>query len=189
MSSNITVQRICIQCNQEFIAKTTVTKFCSMICGSRFNKQKIKNSKIELSNKETQIIKNNSLDNLKEREFLTVTQASKVIGCSRQNIYKMINSNKLFATNILEKKTIIKRSEIDKLFEKEQTSPPDTLPNPPEAKEYKIENCYTITEVQAKFNISPSGLYLLIQKNNIPKIQKWRYVYVPKELIDNLFKL
>lgn len=189
MSSNITIQRICIQCNQEFTAKTTVTKYCSLKCASRFNKQKVKNAKIEVSNKETQSIKNYSLDNLKEREFLTVTQASKIIGCSRQNIYKMINSNKLFATNILEKKTIIKRTEIDKLFERIQNPPTEEPPTPPKLKEYEIEDCYTITEVQTKYNISQSGLYLLMMKNNIPKIKKWRYVYVPKELIDNLFKL
>lgn len=189
MSSNITIQRICIQCNQEFTAKTTVTKYCSLKCASKFNKQKVKNAKIEVSNKETQGIKNYSAENLKEREFLTVTQASKVIGCSRRNIYKMIKANKLFATNILEKKTIIKRTEIDKLFERIQNPPTEVPPTPIKAKEYEIEDCYTITEVQTKYNISQSGLYLLMMKNNIPKIKKWRYVYVPKELIDNLFKL
>lgn len=189
MSSNITIQRICIQCNQEFTAKTTVTKYCSLKCASKFNKQKVKNAKIEVSNKETQAIKNYAAENLKDREFLTVTQAAKVIGCSRRNIYKMIKANKLFATNILEKKTIIKRTEIDKLFErmpKDSSKEPPTLP---EAKEYDISECYTITEVQTKYNISPAGLYVLMQKHNIPKIKKWRYVYVPKELIDNLFKL
>jgi excisionase family DNA binding protein len=188
MSSNITIQRICIQCNQEFTAKTTVTKYCSIKCASKYNKQKIKNAKIKVSNKETQSVKSYSLDKLKDREFLTVTQASKIIGCSRQNIYKMIKSNKLFATNILEKKTIIKRTEIDKLFERIQHTHIDTTQSPPKLKEYDVSECYTITEVQTKYNISQSGLYLLLMKNNIPKIKKWRYVYVPKELIDNLFK-
>lgn len=188
MSSNITIQRICQQCGNDFTARTTVTKYCSPKCGKVFNKQKVRNLKIETSNKETMIVKNYSIENLKNREFLTVTQASKVIGCSRRNIYKMIKSNKLFATNILEKKTIIKRSEIDKLFDKPQLPSSTNNIASIEPKEYEIEDCYTITEAQIKYNISQSGLYLLTQKHNIPKIKKWRYVYVPKELIDNLFK-
>jgi len=60
--------------------------------------------KIEQSNKETQRIKNQPIEELKALEFLTVTQVSKLIGCSRQAVYNLINTGKLKATNILLKK-------------------------------------------------------------------------------------
>jgi excisionase family DNA binding protein len=183
MSSNITVQRICIQCNIEFTAKTTVTKYCSLKCASRFNKQKVKNAKIELSNNETQSIKNQSIENLKIKEFLKVKEVATLLNCSVRSVYYYIDNGTIHAVNLGERITRIKRIEIDKIFERLQKAPP----TPPEVKEYEIEECYTITEVQVKYNISQTGLYLLLQKHSIPRIKKWRYVYVPKELIDNLF--
>ncbi len=116
MSSNIQVQRICQHCGKEFTARTTVTKFCGDDCAKRAYKEKVKNAKIEGSNNETQRIKNKPIEEIKAKEFLTVRQVSKLIGCSRQNVYKLINTGKLKATNILQKKTLVKRSEIDKLF-------------------------------------------------------------------------
>ncbi|HEY6142524.1 MAG TPA: helix-turn-helix domain-containing protein [Flavobacterium sp.] len=181
MSSNIQVQRICEYCNNEFTAKTTVTRFCSMKCTKASSKQKIRNNKIEVSNQETQKIKNVPIDCLKIKEFLSVTEVSKLIGCSRQNVYKLINSGKLDATNILEKKTIVKRLDLDKLFEK-----PQQIAAEEEPIEYDISECYNITEIIIKYGISESGIYNLIKRHNIPKIKDWRYVYVPKKLIDDL---
>lgn len=117
MSSNIQVQRICQHCGKEFTARTTVTRYCGDTCAKRAYKARLKAGKVEQSNKETQRIKNQPIEELKAREFLTVTQVSKLIGCSRQNIYNLINTGKLKATNILLKKTIVKRSDLDKLFE------------------------------------------------------------------------
>jgi len=116
MSSNIQVKRICQHCNNEFTARTTVTKYCGDTCAKRAYKARLKVSKIETSNEQTQRIKNQPIEDLKAKEFLTVTQVSKLIGCSRQNVYKLINTGKLRATNILLKKTIVKRSDLDKLF-------------------------------------------------------------------------
>ena len=116
MSSNIQVIRICQYCGREFTARTTVTKFCGDDCAKRAYKAKQKTAKIEASNIETERIRIRPIEEIKAREFLTVTQVSRLIGCSRQNVYKLINMGKLRATNILKKKTIVKRSELDKLF-------------------------------------------------------------------------
>lgn len=110
MSSKIEVKRICQVCSKEFIAKKTTTRCCSIECNRKAYKKNIKDFKIEKSNKETSELKFKPLEDLKAREFLTVSQVSKLIGCSRQNVYKLINTGKLKATNILIKKTIIKRA-------------------------------------------------------------------------------
>jgi len=116
MSSNIQVQRICQHCGNEFTARTTVTKYCSDTCSKRAYKARVRAGKVEQSNKETQRIKNQPFEEPNAREFLTVTQVSKLICCSRQNVYNLINTGKLKATNILLKKTIVKRSDLDNLF-------------------------------------------------------------------------
>jgi len=49
-------------------------------------------------------------------------------------------------------------------------------------------DCYTLTEVQDKYGISDRALYAIIERNNIPKIKKGWYAYVPKTIIDKLLK-
>jgi excisionase family DNA binding protein len=181
MSSNIKVQRICQYCGNEFTARTTVTKFCSNLCSKRAYKAHKRTEKVERTNRETKRIKSQPIEDLKTKEFLTVTQVSKLIGCSRQNVYKLINTGKLKATNILEKKTIVKRSDLDKIFEK-----PQPVISEPETIQIDITDCYTLSEIQDKFKVSEKALYDIVIRNNIPKIKKGRYSYVPKQIIDEL---
>ena len=47
MSSKIEVQRICQYCEQEFTARTTVTKYCSHKCGQRAYKARKRAETIE----------------------------------------------------------------------------------------------------------------------------------------------
>ena len=151
MSSNIKVKRICEYCNKEFTARTTVTKYCSHKCSQRAYKARKRTEKVNLTNRATHKIKSQTIEDLKAKEFLTVTQVSKLIGCSRQNVYKLINTGKLKATNILEKKTIVKRTDLDKLFNKHQ---PVYVIKEPEQIQIDIADCYTLTEIQNKYGIS-----------------------------------
>lgn len=116
MSSNIHIQRICEQCGNDFMARTTVTRFCSDTCAKRAYKSRQKNLKIESSNEHTRIIKTKPIDDIKAKEFLSVRDAAKLIGCSRQTVYTLINTGRIKGVNIKIKKTIIPRLEIDKLF-------------------------------------------------------------------------
>ena len=181
MSSNIKVQRICQQCGNEFTALTTATAYCSKQCNSKAYKAKLRAGKVEVSNKETKQIKNKPIEDLKAKEFLSVRDVAKLIGCSRQTIYTLINTDKLKAINLLKKKTIIRRSDIDKLFEQ-----PQPILSPPKLIEYNISDCYTIMEVQHKFGISDSALNNITKRNNVPKLKKGKFTYVPKVIIDKL---
>jgi excisionase family DNA binding protein len=195
MSSNIKIQRICQHCGNEFTARTTTTLYCSHRCNSAAYKAKQRAGKVEQINKETQSIKSQPIEELKAKEFLSVTQVSKLIGCSRQNIYNLINTGKLKATNILLKKTIVKRSDLDKLFKEptNRTQPegiPETqkqeLNNWVQAGGFDIADCYNLTEVQSKYGISETALQNLIKRYEIPKIKKGWFAYVPKTVIDKL---
>jgi predicted DNA-binding transcriptional regulator AlpA len=190
MSSKIEVQRICQHCGTDFTARTTVTKYCSHRCGSLANKVKIRFEKVQKSNTETRLIKTNPIEELKAKEFLNVSEVSKLIGCSRQNVYKLINTGKLNATNILEKKTIVRRCDLEKIFNEVPEARPIPEQQRQELNEWKqagafdIEDCYTVNEILEKFSISETALHSLIKRENIPKIKRGWYAYVPKLIID-----
>lgn len=118
MSSNIQVQRICQHCGIEFTARTTVTQYCGDNCSKRAYKARIKVSKIEASNKQTQRIKNQSIEELKSKAFLSISDTCKLVGISRRTVYRMIERNELI-TGKAGRRTIIKRSDLEQvLFEK-----------------------------------------------------------------------
>lgn len=183
MSSNITVVRVCDYCGDSFEARTTVTKFCSTKCRGAYYKRKTRNQKIEVSNKQTAALLPSHFDLVQSKEFLTVKDLSIMLNSSRQTIYNIIKSGKLKVANIYMKKTLVPRSEVDKLF-----LPPDIVPAIPDIQNVmKIEACYTIGEVEKKFSIHGKTLYDVIKRHGIPKLKVGRFTYVPKSRIDQIF--
>lgn len=188
MSSNITVQRICQHCGNEFTAKTTTTQYCSMTCNRRAYKAKVKNGKIEKSNIEVKTIKAKPMDDLKAKEFLTVRDIATLLGSSRMAVYKMINSGRLHGINLSERKTLIRRSDFDKLFEQPKPiSPKPKTPPPPLIREYVESEWYSMIEIKEKYKISDKAIYDNVKRSNIPQHKIWRTVFYPKDLIDKIF--
>ena len=181
MSSKIEVQRICQHCGNEFTARTTVTRFCSHRCASAAHKQKVRAGKVEQSNKQTQEIKTQPIEELKAKEFLTVREVARLLNCSVRSAYYYIESGTIKAVNLGQRITRVKRSEIDKLFEQ-----PQPVTHQLEQIQFDIADCYNLTEVQNKYGISETALQNLIKRNSIPKIKKGWFAYVPKTVIDKL---
>lgn len=116
MSSNIKITRVCEYCCKEFTAQTTRTRYCSHKCNSRHYKARQREKKIEKSNEETSKIIHSDIEYVKTKEFLTVPDIAKLLNCSKRTAYNLINRGDLKAIKVSERKTLIKRSEIDKLF-------------------------------------------------------------------------
>lgn len=117
MSSNIIIQRICQHCGNEFTARTTVTQYCSAICAKRAYKVRMKVGKIEASNTQTQQIKNKPIEELKAKEFLTVREVAQLLNCSIRSAYYYIDNGTIKAVNLGQRITRVKRSDLDKLFQ------------------------------------------------------------------------
>lgn len=180
MSSNIRVQRICDYCKTEFTAKTTVTKYCSKSCNKKSYKKRIKDEKINSSKSKIFQVKVQPFEELKIKPYLSITETSKLIGISRRTLYRMIQRGDLNVAKI-GSRTIIRRSDIENLFESPQPSLPIS-----QSFEYKISDCYTIGEVIKKYGVSEKALFEIIKRSNVPKLKKGWYTYVPKFKIDNI---
>lgn len=118
MSSNIKVQRICKHCGQEFTARTTVTQYCGDNCAKRAYKVRQRAAKVEASNQETISVISRPIEELKAKEFLTVRDVAKLLNLSLRTTYRMIDQGNIKAVNLAERKTLIRRSDIDLLFSK-----------------------------------------------------------------------
>jgi excisionase family DNA binding protein len=183
MSSNIQIQRICQYCGKEFTARKTTTMCCSDDCSKRAYKARVRAAKVEVSNKETQRIKTQPIEEIKAKEFLTVRNVATLLNCSIRSVYYYIENGNIKAVNLGQRITRIKRSELDKLFEQTVTPQPESRA---ELMQYNILDCYNLTEIQSKYRISEKALYDIIKRNKIPKVEEGGFAYVPRILIDKL---
>lgn len=180
MSSNIEVKRVCVHCKTVFIAKTTVTKYCSSVCSKRAYKGRKRQEKIKASIQETNYIINQPLEELKARAFLSVSDTSKLLGVSRRTIYRMIERKELPIAKV-GTRTIIRRSDIEKLFDKPIPVRPKKEPKP-------VKEFYTVKEIEKKYFIKYGRLNTIINKHNIPKTVHHGKLHVSKPHLDRYIK-
>lgn len=182
MTSNIRVQKVCQYCGKVFTAKTTVTQYCSTDCGKKAYKAKTRAKRIQTSNLEFHVQTEARYEALNKKDFLTVPEASKLLNCSRKTLYRLVNTGRIKSQNLSERKTLIRRVDIDLIFEE------------PQSKEREFfkrldDNYYTISEILYEYPISEKALYEYIKRFEIPKIKKGKYVFVPKSKFDELFNV
>ncbi len=153
MSSKIKISRICKYCKNEFTARTTKTNYCSLKCSSRAFKARARELKIEQSNQETKALKKTNFEVAKARDFISVSQASDLLGISKRTIYRIISRGELNSAKF-GTRTVIRKSDLDNFFavsmEESLLQPVQEFPG--------LENCYNMTQIQQKFKMSPTGI-------------------------------
>jgi excisionase family DNA binding protein len=181
MATNIRLRRICQQCGKDFEAKTTVTAYCGDRCAKAAYKARKRAEKIEASNEQTRKVIERPMEEIRVKEFLNMADAGKLLGVSRWTLWRHIKTGTLNAVK-LGSRTLIRRSDIDRLFD---PGPRPVLPPEPTIP-VEVADCYTLKEVSEKYGLSDKTLYTLIRRNEIPQIQRGWYVYVQKAPIDAL---
>ncbi|WET02388.1 helix-turn-helix domain-containing protein [Flavobacterium sp. YJ01] len=183
MSSNIRITKICRFCNNEFTAKTIKTKFCSLTCASKNYKKCSREKKKVLDSQKAESANSAEMEKLKKLAVLSIDESSMLMGFSRRTIYRLISRSELTISKV-GSRNFIKRSDIDQFIEGLHKIKKDDET----VKEFPgIENCYTISEAQQKFNVSPSALYGILKRQGIRGYSAGKFVYVSKMELDLLF--
>lgn len=184
MSSNIRITRICQFCHKEFTAKTTKTKFCSQKCGSKNYKLITRHKIVDVSNQETEKIRQLDFEEVKKRNYLSINHCVQFFGLSRRTLYRMIERKDIITVK-LGRRQFVSTKSIEALFvasepaEMKQTLQPQIL---------DLNECCTITQAQELYGISQTGLYFLIKKHSIAKFTSGKFTYVQKKDLDIYLK-
>src|SRR5690554_614892 len=121
MSTNLHIPKKCQYCGNLFTARTTTTRYCSHKCNSRHYKQKKREEKVNNALQETRIQQTTKkatgapADTLADKDFLSITDASKLMGVSRWTIQRRIKRGQLKAVPF-GRKHILSRYQIENLF-------------------------------------------------------------------------
>lgn len=90
MSSNIEIKKKCRWCGSEFIARKTSTEYCSHRCSGLAYKERKRQSRLESYQQEYEH-QQSVRAGVATQEFLTPTQAAKLLGVCHMTIYNYIN--------------------------------------------------------------------------------------------------
>ena len=182
MSSNIDIQKKCKWCGEIFTAHKMSTAYCSHKCANLAYKERVRKERISAYQKELSFKEyNEPLKDLEQREFFTPTAAAKLLGISRATIYRDLADETIKAVQF-KGKTLIRRKDIDMLFESSATYnkrlPQEKVP---------ITEFYTTAEVKEKYNVVDSWIFVVAKKHNIPRTFNRGKTYWSKKHIDNYF--
>lgn len=191
MSSTIRIASVCQHCRQEFIAKTTVTKYCSDTCAKRAYKARIREQKVTAAISKKQSGSNQhrvipkSYYDIKTLEYLTINEAATMLKCDPRTVYNMIHRGKINSINLSVRKTRILKKDIDSLFliPDKLTEEQLLIPKP----NFK-RDCLSIGEILKKYDLHEKTLASIIAFYNIPKFQEGKFVYLPKEAFEPILR-
>ena len=181
MSSNLKIKRICAWCGKEFIAQKTTTACCSKQCANALYKKRKRDEAIKTNYQIVRKkIEEKPIERIKDKPFLTITEAALYLGVTRPTVYSYIRRDELKVIR-LGFKYLLKKEDIDKLF-----NTPTEFHTPTKEKA-PITDFYTTVEVKEKYHINESWIFAIAQKHGIPRTFNRGKTYWSKKHIDAYF--
>lgn len=160
MSSTIEITKICEHCGKSFIARKCTTRYCCKRCAE--HAYKAAKRKEHVVTQQRKADRKEAAD-LSEKEYLTPTECAKLLGICRASVYNYLADNSIPCQQF-KGKTLIRRYEIEKLFNGEKTY----VKRPAPIQDRPITEFYTSKEVQEKYGISNSGMYKIAKQEGWP---------------------
>ena len=102
--------RKCAYCGKVFTTNSGMQKYCSEKCAEQAKETKKKRQRDFLRAVEP-------VSELQQQEYLTFSKAAILLGCTRQYIYKLVEQGKLPASRLSSRMALVRKSDIEKMFE------------------------------------------------------------------------
>ncbi len=170
------VTKKCHHCGKEFTTSSDMQKYCSVRCADEAKKAKKKRQRDFLNAVEPVL-------EILQQEYLSFSKAAILMGCSRQYIYKLVAQGKLRASRISNRMALVRRTDIERMFEanpynkvvfgsnprkalskKQAQTAKSTVPDPSEEPLTYISG----EEVMTTYKVKQSWLYTSAKRNQIP---------------------
>lgn len=172
------VRKICQWCGKPFIAKKTTTCYCSHQCSNLGYKERIRDRKRELKKMQELLQPKQASEG---QDFFSFAQAAKLMGVTRQYIYKLVKENKLRASRISGKKSLIRRADIELML---KTKPYESI-KPKD--DVDITEYYTAEQIAEKYKVNTKWVWTYTREHDVPKVKIRQFNYYSKKHIDAIF--
>ena len=154
------VKRICQWCGKPFMAKKTTTNYCSPQCSKRGYKHRMKERRMEMREFQEMLEVKNKLES---QEYFTFSQAARLMGVSRQYVYKLVKEDKLRASRLSSRMSLIRRTDIELML---KTKPYEVL-RPKD--ELTLPSIIPLNRLRKSTKSTPNGCGPIPDKIMFPK--------------------
>ena len=165
------VRKICQWCGKPFIAQKTTTCYCSHQCSNLGYKERIRERKRQLKRSQELLQPRQAAEG---QDFFSFAQAAKLMGVTRQYIYKLVKESKLRASRISGKKSLIRRADIELMM---KTKPYERI-MPKE--DFDITEYYTAEEIADKYKVNAKWVWTYTRQHKVPKVRIRQFNYYSK---------
>ena len=172
------VRKICQWCGKPFIAKKTTTCYCSHQCSNLGYKERIRERKRQMRKMQELLQPKQASEG---QDFFSFAQAAKLMGVTRQYIYKLVKENKLRASRISGKKSLIRRADIELML---KTKPYESI-KPKD--DVDITEYYTAEQIAEKYKVNTKWVWTYTREHDVPKVKIRQFNYYSKKHIDAIF--
>ena len=172
------VKRICQWCGKPFIAQKTTTNYCSPQCSKRGYKHRMKERRMELRQIQEMVEVKKKLES---QEYFTFSQTAKLMGVSRQYVYKLVKEDKLRASRLSSRMSLIRRADIELML---KTKPYESI-KPKD--DVDITEYYTAEQIAEKYKVNTKWVWTYTREHDVPKVKIRQFNYYSKKHIDAIF--
>ncbi len=172
------VRKICQWCGKPFIAQKTTTCYCSHQCSNLGYKERIRERRRQLKRAQELLQPRQAAEG---QDFFSFAQAAKLMGVTRQYIYKLVKESKLRASRLSGKKSLIRRADIELMMKTkpyERIMPKD---------DFDITEYYTAEEIAQKYKVNTKWVWTYTRQHKVPKVRIRQFNYYSKKHIDAAF--
>lgn len=177
------IKKICEFCGREFDAYTQNARYCSHDCNRKAYREIKRKEVISLTSTiASQTKRERTKTDLTGREYISISDAASLMGVSRWTIYRNVVKGIIPAKRLSRRTTLIRKKDIDALFDKIEPYEVTTGERKP------IDKWYTIDEVTGKYGILRHSIRRLINAEDIPTKRAGKRTLIAKGKIDAYFR-
>lgn len=158
---DMTYKKLCEWCGSNFTAKKVTTRFCSHRCASLAYKANLRLSNKEVVDRKLGIEREQAKE-FNTPEIMTPNIAAEYLGVHRSTIYRYLE-NGILKCKQLPGKTIIRKSDLQELFEESNDYIKHSRTPPDELKEF-----ITMKEAAVILELSVAGTYKILKEKKVP---------------------
>ena len=118
---------------------------------------------------------------LEKQEYFTFSQAARLMGVSRQYIYKLVKEDKLRASRISGRMALVRRADIELML---KSKPYERLVA---KNDFDITEYYTAEEIAEKYKVNAKWVWTYTRQHKVPKVRIRQFNYYSKKHIDAAF--
>lgn len=180
MCTQNSFHKICEECGKPFTTGMATTRYCSERCSKLAYKHKKRDERLAGTTLE---VREKQRLALLDKDFLTLTDAARLMQMSRNTLYKVIKTNDIQLKRFTDRTVRIARADLDKASEGRTTG----INTPAPKLTDDLGKWMTREQVMAQYGVTYSWFYSVLKKRGVKTHMIGTLGFYDKDVMERIF--